>query len=163
MKQTAELTALTGELGYDADRIVLVACSKRKRYIEPVSMRPAQDLYSASPLFARAMSVALKIAPQTNVFILSTQYDLVRYNQPLPYYDMSLDDIPAKRGISIGQWGQLILDELSQHCDPTSTEVVILASRRISDALTQGSPLRLGHAVTPLSGLDIIAVCKKLK
>lgn len=71
-------------------KIVLLSCTKSK--LDKPS--PAQDLYSASPMFKKTLEYGKSLKPD-KMFILSAKHHLVPLTKVLAPYDKTLKNMPA--------------------------------------------------------------------
>lgn len=68
-------------------RVVLLSCTKSKT----PTPAPAQELYSASPMFRKTLEYGKTLNPD-KMFILSAKHNLVPLNKKLSPYDLTLKD-----------------------------------------------------------------------
>jgi hypothetical protein len=79
-------------------RIVLLSCTKSK--IDRTA--PAQELYSASPMFQKTLEYGKKLKPD-KMFILSAKHHLVPLTKELAPYDKTLKEMPKDEK---EKWGE---------------------------------------------------------
>jgi len=72
-------------------KIVLLSCTKSK--LDKPS--PAQDLYSASPMFKKTLEYGKSLEPD-KMYILSAKHHLVPMTKVLAPYDKTLKEMPKK-------------------------------------------------------------------
>lgn len=79
-------------------KIVLLSCTKSK-----LDRRaPAQELYSASPMFKKTLEYGKSLQPD-KMYILSAKHHLVPLNKELAPYDKTLKEMPADEK---EKWGE---------------------------------------------------------
>ena len=79
-------------------KIVLLSCTKSK-----LDRRaPAQELYSASPMFKKTLEYGKSLQPD-KMYILSAKHHLVPLNKELTPYDKTLKEMPADEK---EKWGE---------------------------------------------------------
>jgi len=71
-------------------KIVLLSCTKSKLD----HRAPAQELYSASPMFRKTLEYGKSLQPD-KMFILSAKHHLVPLNKELEPYDKTLKEMSA--------------------------------------------------------------------
>jgi hypothetical protein len=79
-------------------RIVLLSCTKSK--IDRTA--PAQELYSASPMFQKTLEYGKKLKPD-KMYILSAKHHLVPLTKELAPYDKTLKEMPKDEK---EKWGE---------------------------------------------------------
>lgn len=79
-------------------KIVLLSCTKSKLD----HRAPAQELYSASPMFKKTLEYGKSLQPD-KMFILSAKHHLVPMTKELEPYDKTLKEMPADEK---EQWGE---------------------------------------------------------
>jgi hypothetical protein len=89
--------------------VALVACSKQKLDRQA----RARDLYT-SPLFQKSLSYAGRIATPGYVFILSAKHGLVRPDQELEPYDLTLSEF---EDWELADWAHVIGIQLEDALD----------------------------------------------
>ena len=122
--------------------IVLISCVSKKL---PDKAR-AKDLY-ISPLFRMNLKYAQHFSPQ-KVFILSAKYGLVRLDEEIEPYDVTLNKMSAcERRI----WAAQVVSQLRAHSDLGNDHFVILAGKKYRQHLLP----HLKSYEVPLAGLPI--------
>ena len=85
-------------------KIVLLSCTKSK-----VDHRaPAQELYSASPMFKKTLEYGKSLEPD-KMFILSAKHHLVPLNKELDPYDKTLKEMPKDEK---EKWGEETMKQM---------------------------------------------------
>jgi len=84
--------------------IVLLSCTKSKTD----HAAPAQELYSASPMFRKTLEYGKKLQPD-KMYILSAKHHLVSLDQKLAPYDLTLKDMKADEKKA---WGEKVLSQM---------------------------------------------------
>jgi basic membrane lipoprotein Med (substrate-binding protein (PBP1-ABC) superfamily) len=79
-------------------KIVLLSCTKSK--LDHTA--PAQELYSASPMFQKTLEYGKKLKPD-KMFILSAKHHLVPLTKELAPYDKTLKEMPKDEK---EKWGE---------------------------------------------------------
>ena len=136
--------------------VVLVSCSAGK---EAKSM-PAEKLYN-SDLFKKQMEYAKKLAPDSNVYIISAKYHLVPLNKTISPYNLTLKEMPAKDREA---WAEVVLKQLREKgYNLDKDKFVILAG----NAYRQYLEPHMKNVEVPFEGLRIgqqkKALLQKLK
>ena len=85
-------------------KIVLLSCTKSK--LDHSS--PAQDLYSASPMFKKTLEYGKSLNPN-KMFILSAKHHLVPLDKKLDPYDATLKDMGKD---AKDKWGEVVLQQM---------------------------------------------------
>jgi basic membrane lipoprotein Med (substrate-binding protein (PBP1-ABC) superfamily) len=88
-------------------KIVLLSCTKSKLKHKA----PAQELYSASPMFKKTLEYGKSLQPD-KMFILSAKHHLVPLNKELEPYDKTLKEMPADEK---EQWGEETVKQMKSH------------------------------------------------
>jgi len=122
-------------------KIVLLSCTKSK--LDKPS--PAQDLYSASPMFKKTLEYGKSLEPD-KMYILSAKHHLVPMTKVLAPYD--LKDFTAEEK---QEWSDIVLNDLKKRYDINKTKFVFLAGEAYKKYLEPELP----HTVSPLKGLRI--------
>jgi hypothetical protein len=100
--------------------IVLLSCTKSKTPYEA----PAQELYSASPMFQKTLEYGKTLKPD-KMFILSAKHYLVNLNQELAPYDLTLKDFNKDEK---EKWGEEVYKEMKQRgINPEKNKFIFLA------------------------------------
>jgi len=88
-------------------KIVLLSCTKSKLDHKA----PAQELYSASPMFKKTLEYGKSLNPD-KMFILSAKYHLVPLNKELEPYDKTLKEMPKDEK---EKWGEETVKQMKSH------------------------------------------------
>ena len=86
--------------------IVLLSCTKSKLDHKA----PAQELYSASPMFRKTLEYGKSLNPD-KMFILSAKHHLVPLNKELAPYDKTLKEMPKDEKEA---WGEETIKQMKQ-------------------------------------------------
>ena len=124
-------------------RVVLLSCTKSKvNYLAP-----AQELYSASPMFTKTLEYGKSLKPD-KMYILSAKHHLVPLNKKLAPYDKTLKDAsPAEKNA----WGEKVHEEILQAgIDPKNTQFIFLTGREYMKPLLKYIPEE--NIALPLEG-----------
>jgi hypothetical protein len=101
-------------------KIVLLSCTKSKTSYKA----PAQELYSASPMFQKTLEYGKTLKPD-KMFILSAKHHLVNLNQELAPYDLTLKDFNKEEK---EKWGKEVYKEMKQRgINPEKNKFIFLA------------------------------------
>lgn len=125
------------------NKIVLLSCGKGK-----LSQRTnAGEMYTGN-LFTKSRRYAEKKLNPDKLFILSAKYGLLRQDEVIEPYDMTLNDmgVAAKR-----QWADKVLRQLGSHTDLDNDYFVFLAGKNYRDQLIS----HIMHYCVPMKGLRI--------
>lgn len=135
-----------------ANKIILIACVSKKGN----KKAKAKDLY-ISQLFKSSLAFANRQNPD-KIFILSPLHHLLDIDIEIEPYNVTLSNVPkAKRkpGLQILtaeekiNWGQKVVQQLSQETDLPNDEFVILAGQEYIKPIIDS----IGHFTNPLKGL----------
>jgi cytoplasmic iron level regulating protein YaaA (DUF328/UPF0246 family) len=126
-------------------KIVLISCAKKQQ--KKGRFYKAEDLY-ISPFFKKCLEYARTLTGDDKVFVLSPKHGLVKLEQELEPYDVSLKGMS---GTERGAWDERILDELKKACDLDTDYFILLAS----DNYTENIEPHLKNKETPMKGLRI--------
>ena len=85
-------------------KIVILSCTKSKTD----HRAPAQELYSASPMFKKTLEYGKSLEPD-KMFILSALHHLVPLNKELDPYDKTLKEIPKDEK---EKWGEETMKQM---------------------------------------------------
>jgi hypothetical protein len=100
--------------------IVLLSCTKSKTAYPA----PAQELYSASPMFQKTLEYGKSLKPD-KMYILSAKHHLVNLNQKLAPYDLTLKDFNKAEK---EKWGAEVYNEMKQRgINPEKNKFIFLA------------------------------------
>jgi hypothetical protein len=123
--------------------IVLLSCTKSKTPYEA----PAQELYSASPMFQKTLEYGKTLKPD-KMFILSAKHHLVNLNQKLKPYDLTLKDFTAEEK---EKWGEEVYREMKQRgINPDKNKFIFLAGSEYVKPLLKYIPE--SNVETPMGG-----------
>jgi hypothetical protein len=123
--------------------IVLLSCTKSKTPYEA----PAQELYSASPMFQKTLQYGKTLKPD-KMYILSAKHHLVNLNQKLKPYDLTLKDFNKEEK---EKWGEEVYKEMKQRgIDPNKNKFVFLAGNEYIKPLLKYIPE--SNIETPMAG-----------
>lgn len=123
--------------------IVLLSCTKSKTPYEA----PAQELYSASPMFQKTLEYGKTLKPD-KMFILSAKHHLVDLNQKLKPYDLTLKDFTAEEK---EKWGEEVYREMKQRgINPDKNKFIFLAGSEYVKPLLKYIPK--SNVETPMGG-----------
>jgi hypothetical protein len=123
--------------------IVLLSCTKSKTSYEA----PAQELYSASPMFQKTLEYGKTLKPD-KMFILSAKHYLVNLNQKLKPYDLTLKDFTAEEK---EKWGEEVYREMKQRgINPDKNKFIFLAGSEYVKPLLKYIPE--SNVETPMGG-----------
>ena len=85
-------------------KIVLLSCTKSKLDHKA----PAQELYSASPMFKKTLEYGKSLNPD-KMYILSAEHHLVPLNKELAPYDKTLKEMPKDEKEA---WGKKTMEQM---------------------------------------------------
>jgi len=88
-------------------KIVLLSCTKSKLDHKA----PAQELYSASPMFKKTLEYGKSLNPD-KMYILSAEHHLVPLNKELDPYDKTLKEMPKDEK---EKWGEETVKQMKSH------------------------------------------------
>ena len=88
-------------------KIVLLSCTKSK--LDHAA--PAQELYSASPMFQKTLEYGKALKPD-KMYILSAKHHLVPLTKELAPYDKTLKEMPKAE---IEKWGEETVKQMKSH------------------------------------------------
>jgi hypothetical protein len=124
-------------------KIVLLSCTKSKTPYEA----PAQELYSASPMFQKTLEYVKTLKPD-KMYILSAKHYLVDLNQKLKPYDLTLKDFNKEEK---EKWGAEVYREMKQRgIDPNKNQFIFLAGNEYIKPLLKYIPE--SNIETPMGG-----------
>ena len=123
--------------------IVFLSCSKSKTPYKA----PAQELYSASPMFQKTLEYGKSLKPD-KMYILSAKHHLVDLNQELAPYDLTLKDFTAEEKT---KWGEEVYKEMKQKgINPEKNKFIFLAGNEYIKPLLKYIPE--SNVETPMGG-----------
>ena len=124
-------------------RIVLLSCTKSK--IDHTA--PAQELYSASPMFQKTLEYVKKLKPD-KMFILSAKHHLVPLTKELAPYDKTLKEMPKDEK---EKWGEETVKQMrSAGINPEKDKFIFLTGSEYLKPLTKYIPEE--NMETPMEG-----------
>jgi len=88
-------------------KVVLLSCTKSK--LDHTA--PAQELYSASPMFQKTLEYGKSLKPD-KMFILSAKHHLVPLTKELAPYDKTLKEMPKDEK---EKWGEETIKQMKSH------------------------------------------------
>ena len=124
-------------------KIVLISCCKEKlKHRAEAGKMYTGDLFTKSLTYAR-----VKLHPD-KIFILSAKYGLLRMDDAIEHYDVTLNNIgkAARR-----QWADKVLQQLKSHSDLDKDYFVFLAGEKYREFLISNI---VNHSI-PMKGLKI--------
>lgn len=102
-------------------KIVLLSCTKSK-LSKPA---PAQELYSASPMFQKTLEYGKALKPN-KIYILSAKHHLVPLQKELTPYDKTLKEMPKDEK---EKWGEETIKQMrSAGINPEKNQFIFLTS-----------------------------------
>lgn len=114
-------------------RIVLLSCTKSK-LDKPA---PAQELYSASPMFQKTLEYGKKLKPD-KMYILSAKHHLVPLTKELAPYDKTLKEMPKDEK---EKWGEETLKQMkSAGINPEKDKFIFLTGSEYLKPLAKYIP-----------------------
>jgi len=127
--------------GMPSDATFLISCAKSKRGHSCA----AKDMY-VSPLFQKMLAVSEKSVPK-KIFILSARYGLLKPDQVIEPYELTLKSISAAERRA---WSEKVLEKLRKETDLHKDHYVFLAGRPYREGLAQ----HMNHYSVPMEGLS---------
>ena len=124
-------------------KIVFLSCTKSKTPYPA----PAQELYSASPMFQKTLEYGKTLKPD-KMFILSAKHHLVPLNKELKPYDLTLKDFNKEEK---EKWGEETYKQMKQKgLNPERDKFIFLAGNEYIKPLLKYIPE--SNIETPMSG-----------
>ena len=124
-------------------KIVLLSCTKSK--IDRTA--PAQELYSASPMFQKTLEYGKKLKPD-KMFILSAKHHLVPLTKELAPYDKTLKEMPKDEK---EKWGEETVKQMkSAGINPEKDKFIFLTGNEYMKPLAKYIPE--GNIEKPMEG-----------
>jgi hypothetical protein len=124
-------------------KVVLLSCTKSKLSHKA----PAQELYSASPMFQKTLEYGKSLDPD-KMFILSAKHHLVPLDKVLEPYDKTLKDMP---GDEKEKWGEITVKQMVNNgIDLKKDKFIFLTGNEYSKPLTKYIPL--SNISMPMAG-----------
>lgn len=87
-------------------KVVLLSCTKSKLDHKA----PAQELYSASPMFKKTLEYGKSLHPD-KIYILSAKHFLVPLDKELAPYDKTLKEMPKDEK---EKWGEITMQQMKK-------------------------------------------------
>ena len=124
-------------------KVVLLSCTKSKTK----HAAPAQELYSASPMFQKTLEYGKSLKPD-KMYILSAKHHLVPLTKTLEPYDKTLKEMPKAEK---EQWGEETIKQMkSAGINPEKDTFVFLTGSEYMKPFTQYIPD--GNIEKPMEG-----------
>jgi hypothetical protein len=124
-------------------RIVLLSCTKSKLD----KSAPAQELYSASPMFQKTLEYGKKLKPD-KMYILSAKHHLVPLTKELAPYDKTLKEMPKDEK---EKWGEETIKQMkSAGINPEKDKFIFLTGSEYMKPLSKYIPE--DNMETPMDG-----------
>ena len=124
-------------------RIVLLSCTKSKLD----KSAPAQELYSASPMFQKTLEYGKKLKPD-KMYILSAKHHLVPLTKELAPYDKTLKEMPKDEK---EKWGEETIKQMkSAGINPEKDKFIFLTGGEYMKPLSKYIPE--DNMETPMEG-----------
>jgi hypothetical protein len=131
-------------------KIILISCVSKKEK----SPTKAKDLY-ISPLFKYNLKYATLLKPD-KIFILSAKYGLLRLDQTIEPYNLTLNTMKNKE---ILEWSEKVYSQLIKETNITNDSFIFLAGKKYRQHLIP----KINNYSIPLEGLSIGKQLKFLK
>lgn len=114
-------------------KVVLLSCTKSKTK----HAAPAQELYSASPMFQKTLEYGKSLKPD-KMFILSAKHHLVPLTKTLEPYDKTLKEMPKDEK---EKWGEETIKQMkSSGINPEKDTFVFLTGSEYMKPFNQYIP-----------------------
>jgi hypothetical protein len=124
-------------------KVVLLSCTKSKTK----HAAPAQELYSASPMFQKTLEYGKSLKPD-KMYILSAKHHLVPLTKTLEPYDKTLKEMPKDEK---DKWGEETVKQMkSAGINPEKDTFVFLTGSEYMKPFTQYIPD--GNIEKPMEG-----------
>jgi len=124
-------------------KIVLLSCTKSK-LSKP---SPAQELYSASPMFQKTLEYGKALKPD-KMYILSAKHHLVPLQKELAPYDKTLKEMPKDEK---EKWGEETVKQMrSAGINPEKDQFIFLTGSEYMKPLSKYIPE--DHIEKPMEG-----------
>ena len=131
-------------------KIVLLSCTKSK--LDHAA--PAQELYSASPMFQKTLEYGKSLKPD-KMFILSAKHHLVPLTKTLEPYDKTLKEMPKDEKEA---WGVEVAKQMKSHgINPEKDHFICLTGTEYMKPLLKYIPE--DHIETPMAENVWVSVC----
>jgi hypothetical protein len=114
-------------------KVVLLSCTKSKTK----HAAPAQELYSASPMFQKTLEYGKSLKPD-KMFILSAKHHLVPLTKTLEPYDKTLKEMPKDEK---EKWGEETIKQMrSSGINPEKDQFIFLTGSEYMKPFNQYIP-----------------------
>jgi hypothetical protein len=124
-------------------KVVLLSCTKSKTK----HAAPAQELYSASPMFQKTLEYGKSLKPD-KMYILSAKHHLVPLTKTLEPYDKTLKEMPKDEK---EKWGEETVKQMkSAGINPEKDKFVFLTGSEYMKPLAKYIPD--GNIEKPMEG-----------
>jgi hypothetical protein len=124
-------------------KVVLLSCTKSKTK----HAAPAQELYSASPMFQKTLEYGKSLKPD-KMYILSAKHHLVPLTKTLEPYDKTLKEMPKDEK---EKWGEETVKQMrSSGINPEKDKFVFLTGSEYMKPLAKYIPD--GNIEKPMEG-----------
>jgi hypothetical protein len=124
-------------------KVVLLSCTKSKTK----HAAPAQELYSASPMFQKTLEYGKSLKPD-KMYILSAKHHLVPLTKTLEPYDKTLKEMPKDEK---EKWGEETVNQMkSAGINPEKDQFVFLTGSEYMKPLAKYIPD--GNVEKPMEG-----------
>jgi len=124
-------------------KVVLLSCTKSKTK----HAAPAQELYSASPMFQKTLEYGKSLKPD-KMYILSAKHHLVPLTKTLEPYDKTLKEMPKDEK---EKWGEETVKQMkSSGINPEKDQFIFLTGSEYMKPLAKYIPD--GNIEKPMEG-----------
>ena len=124
-------------------KVVLLSCTKSKTK----HAAPAQELYSASPMFQKTLEYGKSLKPD-KMYILSAKHHLVPLTKTLEPYDKTLKEMPKDEK---EKWGEETIKQMkSSGINPEKDQFIFLTGSEYMKPLAKYIPD--GNIEKPMEG-----------
>jgi len=124
-------------------KVVLLSCTKSKTK----HAAPAQELYSASPMFQKTLEYGKSLKPD-KMYILSAKHHLVPLTKKLEPYDKTLKEMPKDEK---EKWGEETIKQMkSSGINPEKDTFIFLTGSEYMKPLAKYIPD--GNVEKPMEG-----------
>ena len=114
-------------------KVVLLSCTKSKTK----HAAPAQELYSASPMFQKTLEYGKSLKPD-KMYILSAKHHLVPLTKTLEPYDKTLKEMPKDEK---EKWGEETIKQMrSSGINPEKDQFIFLTGSEYMKPFNQYIP-----------------------
>ena len=114
-------------------KVVLLSCTKSKTK----HAAPAQELYSASPMFQKTLEYGKSLKPD-KMYILSAKHHLVPLTKTLEPYDKTLKEMPK---VEKEKWGEETIKQMrSSGINPEKDQFIFLTGSEYMKPFNQYIP-----------------------